>query len=100
MESVVQEARQIRDSLQMRGFSARNLLRERFRMLAGMVNPLVRGLITEAPIRAGALEMRGFRARPRRGLIDPVEDSPAEIWLRRGVLALAVLQPVFLLLWR
>lgn len=100
VEGVVQEARQIRDSLQMRGLSARGPLRERFRMLAGMVNPLVRGLITEAPIRAEALEMRGFRASPRRGLIDPVEDSPAEIWLRRGLLALAVLQLGILLLWR
>lgn len=100
VESVGQEARQIRDSLQMRGLSARGPLRERFRMLVGMVNPLVRGLITEAPVRAEALEMRGFRASPKRGLIDPVEDTAREIWLRRGLLAIALLQLGLLLLWR
>jgi hypothetical protein len=36
--------------------------------------------------------MRGFRAFPRRGLIDPIQDSAAEIRLRRAFLVLALLQ--------
>lgn len=90
--TVADEARQLRDSLQLRGLAPRGGIGTRIRMLAAMANPLIRGLIAEAPARAEALEMRGFRAVPRRGLIDPLLDTPAEIWLRRGLLALALLQ--------
>lgn len=92
VETVGQEARQIRDSLQLRGFAARGGLRARMRILAAMMNPLVRSLITDAPVRAEILDMRGFRAFPRRSLIDPIQDGAAEIRLRRGLLALALLQ--------
>lgn len=92
VETVKEEARQIRDSLQLRGLSTRDGLRVRVRILAAMVNPLVRNMITEAPVRAEVLEMRGFRAFPRRGLIDPIEDGAAEVRLRRGLLLLALLQ--------
>ncbi len=90
--TVGQEARQIRDSLHLRGFSSQGGIGMRIRMLAAMMNPLVRGLITDAPSRAEALEMRGFRAFPRRALLDPPRESSAEIRLRRGLLALALLQ--------
>lgn len=92
VETVGQEAREVRDSLQLRGFSARDGLRARVRILAAMMNPLARSLITDAPARAEVLEMRGFRAFPRRGLIDPIQDSAAEIRLRRAFLVLALLQ--------
>ncbi|MFT3688498.1 energy-coupling factor transporter transmembrane component T family protein [Paenirhodobacter sp.] len=91
IETVALEAGQIRDSLHLRGLSAKGW-RARIRVLAAMMNPLVRGLITDAPLRAEALEMRGFRALRHRSLIDPVDDPRGEIWLRRGLLALAVAQ--------
>ena len=92
VDAVMQEAGQVRDSLQLRGLSADDGLWARVRILAAMMNPLVRSLITEVPVRAEMLEMRGFRALPRRSLINPAHDSAAEIGLRRGLLFLALLQ--------
>lgn len=97
VDAVADEARMVRDSLQMRGFSPRGGLRDRIRVLFAMTTPLVRSLISEAPARAEILEMRGFRALPRRSLLDPRSDSRAEIHLRRGLLAIALLQLVLLL---
>ena len=42
--------------------------------------------------RAELLEMRGFRALPRRSLLDPVTETPREVWLRRGLVLVAVVQ--------
>ena len=92
IEGITEEAKLVRDSLHMRGYSARGSLRERLRMLAAVVTPLIRGLITEAPSRAEFLDLRGFRARPRRSLLLPYHDSRGEIALRRGLVALALLQ--------
>lgn len=97
VQAVADEARMVRDSLQMRGFSPRGRLRDRAHVLAAMVAPLVRNLVTEAPMRAEILEMRGFRALPRRSVLDPRGESRAETWLRRGLLALAALQLALLL---
>lgn len=97
VDTVADEARQLRDSLQLRGLCAQGGVRMRIRTLVAMVNPLIRNMISDAPVRAEALEMRGFRALPVRSLIDPVRDPAGEIWLRRALVALALLQLASLL---
>lgn len=92
IDAIAEESRQVRDSLRLRGFDAKGGLRARIRLLMAMLTPLVRNLITEAPARAELLELRGFRARPRRSSLTPLIEAPAEPWLRRIFLLLALLQ--------
>lgn len=86
---VADEARAIRDALQVRGLSARSGLRARACLLVALTAPLVRGMLIDAPTRAQALDGRGFRAFPRRSLLVPVADSSAQRGLRWGLVALA-----------
>lgn len=86
------EAAAIRDSLQVRGLSARTGLFARARLLAALLAPLVRGLIAEAGTRAEALDGRGFRALPRRSLLEPLTESRTEAALRTTVVLLAAAQ--------
>lgn len=97
VDAVADESRMVRDSLQLRGFAPQGGLRDRIRVLSAMTTPLVRNLIFEAPARAEILEMRGFRALPRRSLLHPAPDSRAERRLRRLLLGLAGLQLALLL---
>lgn len=97
VETVAAEAQMVRDSLQMRGFAPQGKFRERIGVLFAMTTPLVRSLINDAPARAEMLEMRGFRALPRRSLLNPRLESQGELWLRRGLLFIAVAQLALLL---
>lgn len=83
----------------MRGLAARSGLRARVRLLAAMLAPLVRGMIAEAGTRAEALDMRGFRALPRRTLLDPLTETRAESMLRKALLLVAALQLLALVPW-
>lgn len=96
--SIADDASQVRDSLQLRGMSPLGGLRARIRLLSAMTIPVMRNLITEAPARAELLEMRGFRALPRRGLLNPRHVPRPEIRLRRGLVLLAALQLAMLAL--
>lgn len=89
VDSIANEARAISDALQVRGLSSRSGLRARMRLLAALVGPLVRGMLTDTPARAQALDGRGFRAHPRRSVLAPVHDSPAQRRTRWGLVALA-----------
>lgn len=91
IEAIGEEMHQVRDSLQLRGLQGRGV-RGRLRLLGAMVTPLLRNLITDAPLRAELLDMRGFRALRHRSLLDPIVESRAEVWLRRGLVLLALLQ--------
>ncbi|WP_207102545.1 energy-coupling factor transporter transmembrane component T family protein [Paracoccus shandongensis] len=97
IEAIAEEIRQVRDSLHLRGLRGRGI-RGRLRHLGAMTTPLVRNLITDAPMRAELLDMRGFRALPRRSLLDPPVESRAEVRLRRGLVGLALVQFGMLLL--
>ena len=92
------EARQIRDSLRLRGLVETGP-RGRLRFLLAMTTPLIRNLIVDAPARAELLEMRGFRALPLRSVLDPLPLPRRELWLQRGFVLLAVLQLGALLRW-
>ena len=76
IDGIADEAAAIRDSLQVRGLSARSGLAARVRLLGAMLAPLVRDMIAEAGTRAEALDARGFRAPPRRSLLDPLTENP------------------------
>ena len=99
VDGITDEAADIRDSLQVRGLAARSGLRARVRLLGAMLAPLVRGLIADAGTRAEALDMRGFRALPRRTLLDPLTETRAEVILRRGLLLAGFVQLMALALW-
>ena len=89
VDSVADEARAIRDALQVRGLAARSGLRARMRLLAALTGPLVRGMLTDTTARAQALDGRGFRAHPRRSVLLPAHDSPLQRRARWGLVALA-----------
>lgn len=99
VDGIADEAAAIRNSLQVRGLAARSGLRARVRLLAAMLAPLVRGMIAEAGTRAEALDMRGFRALPRRTLLDPLTETRAESMLRKALLLVAALQLLALVPW-
>lgn len=90
-DTIADEARQVRDSLKLRGLRGQGL-RGKLQLLGAMMTPLVRNLVIEAPARAELLEMRGFRALPRRSLLVPLVETRTEVWLRRGLIALALIQ--------
>ena len=99
VDGIADEAAAIRDSLQVRGLSARSGLRARVRLLGAMLAPLVRGMIADAGPRAEALDMRGFRALPRRTLLDPLTEPRTEGVLRKGLLLVSLFQLLALLPW-
>jgi energy-coupling factor transporter transmembrane protein EcfT len=98
IDGIADEAAAIRDSLQVRGLSARSGLAARARLLGAMLAPLVRDMIAEAGTRAEALDARGFRALPRRSLLDPLTETRAEAHLRMAILLASALQ-VGMALW-
>lgn len=99
VDGIAEEAAAIRDSLQVRGLAARSGLRARARLLGAMLAPLVRGMIADAGPRAEALDMRGFRALPRRTPLEPLSESRAESRLRKALLLAALAQLVALIPW-
>lgn len=98
VDGIADEAAAIRDSLQVRGLSARSGLRARLRLLGAMLAPMVRGMISDAGTRAEALDMRGFRALPGRTLLEPLTETRAEAMLRKGLLAASLAQVLALVL--
>lgn len=98
VDGIADEAAAIRDSLQVRGLAARSGFRARVRLLRAMLAPLVRGLIAESGTRAEALDMRGFRALPRRNLLEPLTETRAEVRLRMGLVLASGAQLLVLVL--
>ncbi len=93
-EGLAQEAAALRDALQVRGLPFAGNPFRRLRVLWHLVIALVRVQLVEAAPRAQALEARGFRALPRRALLSPPADTPAQARLR---LACAAAVPLILL---
>ncbi len=91
LDLLADEAKAIRESLQVRGLSARGGIVSRARVLVALCTPLVHGLIIDISARAQALDGRGFRAYPSRTLLTAPQDAPFEPALRWALLAFAVL---------
>lgn len=92
VDDIADEARLLREGLRLRGIPTRDGPRGRAQILLHTAAPLIRTLLVEAPRRAEALDGRGFRALPRRSLLEPRPVPRAERWLVGALLAIAVAQ--------
>lgn len=90
-EAIALEGQALRDALQLRGVAVRGGPLRQVRALMQIVTPLVRAQLIDAGPRARALEARGFGALPRRSLLEPPPDSPAQRRLRWLLLLSAAL---------
>ncbi len=90
-QSLALEAGVIRDALQVRGMPLAGSPLARLRVVGAITLALVRVQLLEAAPRALALEARGFRALPRRSLLEPPADSVVQARARWGFVALSVL---------
>lgn len=91
LDTLADEAKSVRESLQVRGLSARAGIAARARVLVALCTPLVHGLIIDISARAQALDGRGFRAYPTRTPLIAPQDAAFEPALRWALLAFAAL---------
>lgn len=89
----------IRDAQRARGLAIDGSFWTRLRALPPLLFPVVTIGLVEADQRAASLTARGFRATPKRTIVDPPADSAAGIWLRRA-LVLAAIAQVGVGIWR
>jgi energy-coupling factor transport system permease protein len=90
-------AREIRDAQQARGLAMDGSVWSRMKTLPSVLVPLVVMGLDEAQHRSSALSGRGFRALPRRTVLDAPVTSPLDHWLRASYIAAALLQGGFAL---
>ncbi len=100
LEPFSQRARGIRDAQRARGMDLTGTWRARIAALPAMLVPLVTLALSDLDHRAMVLDGRGFRAEPRRTVLDAPPDDAAQRWFRRIVGTLAVLQLGLPLVWR
>ena len=89
-------ARSIREAQQARGLDLDGSLKARLAAFRALLMPLITLALSDIDHRASVLDGRGFRAVPRRTVINPPADSATELWLRRLMLAAI---PVELIIW-
>lgn len=100
LEPFTQRARAIREAQMARGLDLEGRLLTRIRAYPALLMPLVTLALADIDHRAQVLDGRGFRAAPRRTVLDAPADSRAEAIARR---ALLISLPVLIagaLLWR
>ncbi len=99
LEPFSQRARGIRDAQRARGMDLTGTWRARIAALPAMLVPLVTLALSDLDHRAMVLDGRGFRAVPRRTVLDAPPDDAVQRWFRRIVGTLAVLQLGLPLVW-
>lgn len=83
------QARRIQDAQRARGLETEGSIWRRARALVPLTGPLLLASLMDVEERALALEARGFSRRgPRTSLIS-LQDSVAQLWLRRGMWTMA-----------
>jgi energy-coupling factor transport system permease protein len=92
-------AKDIRDAQRARGLDLTGSWKARITALPALFIPLITLALTDLDHRALVLTSRAFRARKQRTVIDPPLDSRRQMWLRRGVITIAVLQLGLVRLW-
>ncbi|WP_116134440.1 energy-coupling factor transporter transmembrane protein EcfT [Tropicimonas sp. IMCC34043] len=93
-------ARAIREAQSARGLDLNGSLMTRIRAFPALLMPLITLALADIDHRAQVLDGRGFRAVPRRTVLDPPPDSPAQLWARRLILISIPFQIAGGLLWR
>jgi len=99
LEPLAARAKDIRDAQAARGLDLTGSPWARAIALPALLIPLVTLALTDLDHRAFVLSGRAFRAGKRRTVLDPPADSRLQVWLRRGLLAVAVLQIGLVRLW-
>lgn len=100
IEPFSDRAKAIRDAQQVRGFNLTGSWKARVAGLMALLMPLITLALSDLDHRASILSSRAFRSHPRRTVIDAPPDSTLQVWLRRVLLVLAVVQLGIPLLWR
>lgn len=99
LDQFAARVRAIRDAQQTRGLDVDGSLRVRFSAIRALIVPLVTLALADVNERAHVLTARGFRALPRRSVLDPPADDPRQRLIRRLLLVLCALEAGYLL-WR
>ncbi len=100
IEPFSDRAKAIRDAQRVRGLDLTGSWKARITALPVLLMPLITLALSDLDQRASILSGRAFRAHPRRTVINAPPDSTFQIWFRRIVLTIAVLQLGIPLLWR
>ncbi len=100
LEPLSGRARDIRDAQRARGLDLTSNWRARILAVPVLLIPLITLALTDLDHRVLVLSGRAFRSGKRRTVLDAPPDSNGQVWLRRAVLSIAVLQLGFLLPWR
>ncbi len=100
IEPFSDRAKAIRDAQRVRGLDITGSWKARITALPVLLMPLITLALSDLDQRASILSGRAFRAFPRRTVINAPHDSTFQVWFRRVVLAIAVLQLGIPLLWR
>lgn len=100
IEPFSDRAKAIRDAQRVRGLDITGSWKARILALPVLLMPLITLALSDLDHRASTLSGRAFRAHPRRTVINAPPDSTFQLWFRRVVLVIAVLQLGTPLLWR
>jgi energy-coupling factor transport system permease protein len=100
IEPFTRRAQSIRDAQRARGVDLTGSWRARIGALTALLVPLITLVLSDLDHRANVLDGRGFRAEPRRTVLDAQPDDAGQRWFRRIAGTLAVLQLSLPLLWR
>lgn len=92
VEQLRQQLAVIREAQLARGVPLDGSWRQRLVSIPALLLPLAGNTLTELTVRGAALDMRAFRAVPRRTTLDAPEDSNTQLFLRYGLLLLMLLE--------
>jgi energy-coupling factor transport system permease protein len=99
IEPFSDRAKSIRDAQRARGLDISGSWKARVKALPVLLIPLITLALADLDHRASILSVRAFRAQKRRTVIDAPPDDIFQVWLRRVLLVVAVLQLGLPLLW-
>jgi energy-coupling factor transport system permease protein len=99
LEPLSLRARGIRDAQRARGMDLTGNWRARIGALPAMLIPLTALALSDLDHRVMILTGRAFRAHKRRTVLDAPPDDAAQMWFRRVVAGVAVLQLGALIVW-
>ena len=100
LEPFTQRARTIREAQMTRGLDLQGRVSTRIRAFPALLMPLVTLALADIDARAQVLDGRGFRAMPRRTVLNAPPDSAAQRWARRALVLSLPLLIAGGLLWR
>ena len=99
LEPLSNRAHAVQDAQRARGMDLTGSWRARIMALPALLIPLIALALSDLDHRVLILNGRAFRAEKRRTVLDAPPDDAGQMWLRRVVIVIAVLQLGFLAVW-